>query len=167
MASPYKTRHQQRVEQFMVGAGQDLPDRPTIPSRKVCELRARLILEEALETIAALGFSVLGVGPATLRVIPCPDINEGISILEVVDGCCDLSVVTSGTLSAFGIADVGPLGIVDRDNLKKIKNGSKDEHGKFIKPPGHLGPGELLAKEINRQIERAENRTKLLTGVNK
>jgi len=39
----------------MQQAGQETPSKPTIPDEATRLLRARLILEEALETISALG----------------------------------------------------------------------------------------------------------------
>jgi predicted HAD superfamily Cof-like phosphohydrolase len=46
-----KSYHQQQVESFMLRAGQEVPLVPTEPSPEVRILRAKLILEEALETI--------------------------------------------------------------------------------------------------------------------
>ncbi len=51
-----QSSHQQRVEHFMRQARQPLPEEPSIPSEEIRRLRAKLILEEALETIKALGF---------------------------------------------------------------------------------------------------------------
>ncbi|RME85522.1 MAG: hypothetical protein D6785_04320, partial [Planctomycetota bacterium] len=53
-----KSPHQKRVEEFMRLAGQEIPEVPTLPDEKTRLLRSKLILEEALETIHALGFAV-------------------------------------------------------------------------------------------------------------
>jgi hypothetical protein len=53
-----KSAHQQRVEKFMALANQEVPSRPTMPDEKTRRFRAKIILEEALETIKGLGFSV-------------------------------------------------------------------------------------------------------------
>ena len=130
--------HQQRVERFMQLADQHVPLQAFVPNRKTRELRAKLILEEAAETIQALGFS-LTHDPNTggLAVKPSGDCDvEG-----VLDGCGDLSVVTIGTLSAFGIPDEPVLAAVDHANLRKFGPGSyQREDGKWMKPPDWQPP---------------------------
>lgn len=54
-----KSPHQQRVEEFMGKFGQEVPDKPTMPDEDTRLLRAKLIFEETLETIYALGFKVI------------------------------------------------------------------------------------------------------------
>lgn len=128
-----KSEHQQRVEMFMAKAGQNVPPKPTIPDEATCRLRAKLILEEALETIEALGFQVvlkpfdgdIEIGSKTHE----PDLEQ------VVDGCADIRVVTTGTLSAFGVADEALTLEVDNNNLSKFgPGGHRREDGKWVKP---------------------------------
>lgn len=149
--------HQLRIERFMHLAGQEVPDRPTMPSLQVRELRARLILEETLETIKALGFRVyrdpkLASPDApmqidTLKFEDCCRPN----LVLIADGCADISVVTTGTLSACGIKDDSLLKIVDENNLAKFgPGGYRREDGKWIKPPDHRPPD--IQGEINRQL---------------
>ena len=139
-----KTPHQKRVEEFMRSSEQPVRDRPSLPPRAERMLRARLILEEALETIEALGFSLetKGRDPEEVRFEDLEFIpTEKPDLAQVADGCADLSVVTVGTLSACGISDRSLLELVDQNNLEKIVHGSyRDEHGKLIKPPGHRPP---------------------------
>lgn len=155
-----QTLHQQRIETFMKKAGQDVPASSTIPNEVVRKLRASLILEEALETIEALGFRISWgeIGWSThlltfdnLTLAPCPHRQkEGeieIDIVKVIDGLCDLSVVTTGTFSAFGLKDASFLEEVDANNLLKIELGTKREDGKLLKPEGHPKP------EIERVLE--------------
>ena len=150
-----QTPHQQRVEEFMAKAEQDLPDTPTIPDEEARLLRARLIMEEAMETIQA----GLGV-KALFRHDDCYDypcgfgdlkfeIEGDVDLVEVADGCADISVVTVGTLSACGIKDGKLLEEVDGHNLKKFgPGGYKDEGGKWIKPPDLQPPDiEGILKE--------------------
>ena len=139
-----KSTHQQDVEAFMLRAKQEVPLVPTEPSPEVRILRAKLILEEALETIKALGVSVatsaygITVSPATSLVY---EVYGDFNMDEVIDGCCDIAVVTTGTLSACGIPDVIFTEEVDRNNLEKFKPGHYwREDGKLMKPPGHQGP---------------------------
>jgi predicted HAD superfamily Cof-like phosphohydrolase len=137
-----KTPHQQRIEAFMRLAKQDVPEAPVIPNDKILRLRAALILEEALETIDALGCDVL-----VDRTIFATKANTSVvsshpaSLEDVADGCADISVVTIGTLSACGIPDEPLLEMVDQNNLDKFGEGhSIRADGKLIKPPSHQPP---------------------------
>lgn len=150
--------HQVRVEAFMLEAGQNVPPRPTMPDEHTRLLRAKLILEETLETIAALGVDV--------RLEPDQDgnhsypllydlleftINNKPDFIEIVDGCADLSVVSIGTLSALGVYDYAILREVDQSNLNKFDpGGHRRDDGKWIKPPNWKPP--QLAKIILEQI---------------
>ena len=149
-----RSPHYNRVLEFMLRAKQDCPLVPTMPSDKVRELRARLILEEALETIEALGFRVKvadsvdehEVSMATIVLKPTGYEN----LIELVDGCADLSVVTVGTLIAAGVKDVPVLECVDENNLQKFSEGHRiNEFGKLIKPPNHRPPD--IARVLREQ----------------
>ena len=52
------TAHYNRIKAFMQKVGQETPEIATIPDEKTRILRAKLILEEALETVEALGVKV-------------------------------------------------------------------------------------------------------------
>lgn len=103
------TQEQQRVRDWMKAFGQDCPTQPTIPSLEIRKLRAKLILEEALETIKGLGLDVydemydshLTSANNSFRF------EEGVgglqpNLIDIIDGCEDLKVVTEGTLVACG-----------------------------------------------------------------
>ena len=130
------TPHHRRVQEFMQRAGQTTPDRVTTPDEHTRILRARLILEEALETIEALGIGVNVKGQA-LTFQSCGFEADGAVDLEgVVDGCADISVVTIGTLVAFGVDDEPVLAEVDAANLRKFgPGGYTRSDGKWVKPP--------------------------------
>jgi predicted HAD superfamily Cof-like phosphohydrolase len=118
------TDHQKRVAEFMNLAGQKLPDKSRMPPEEVRELRARLILEEALETIDALGFCTEITIRETNQKMTRPMLvahDRGPNLREIADGCADISVVTIGTLLACGIADKSLLEEVDRSNLAKFE----------------------------------------------
>ena len=120
-----KTEHQQRVEELMAGAKQHVPDRPTVPDIKTLKLRARLILEEAVETIHAMGLGILVGKEKTwlFKDVEFSKMPDQDPILEdIADGCADVIVVTTGTLSACGIADDSLQHEVDINNLKKFKH---------------------------------------------
>ena len=141
-----QTAHQKRVEEFMRLAKQTVPEEPTLPDRQVRLLRARLIMEEALETIHSLGFNVAF---DDFEIADKADFNDFIEFIEngeedlegVADGVCDISVVSIGTLSACGLKDKPLLEAVDANNLAKFGPGhSWNEYGKLIKPPDHKPP---------------------------
>ncbi len=146
------TPHYQRVKEFMQKVGQTTPDRLTTPVEKVRILRAKLILEEALETVHAMGIEVRAGGEAgtvieekSLHYAASGDVD----VVEVVDGCADISVVTIGTLIAFGVDDEPVLEEVDSSNLRKFEPGSyRREDGKWIKPPNWTPPD--IPAAINR-----------------
>lgn len=146
------TAHYNRVKDFMQKVGQDTPEGLTTPGPDIRVLRARLILEEALETVHAMGVTVRA-GGADGPVIKERSLDlkaDGeVDHIEVVDGCADISVVTIGTLIAFGVDDEPVLEEVDESNLRKFEPGSyRREDGKWIKPPGWTPP------DIRASIER-------------
>ena len=144
------TPHYDRIREFMRLAGQDTPTAVTVPDGATRLLRAKLILEEALETITALGVTVTldgePVDPDRLR---CRTFGP-VDLEGVVDGCADISVVTMGTLIAFGIDDEPVLAEVDQANLRKFGPGScARADGKWMKPPDWTPPD--IAGVIARQ----------------
>jgi predicted HAD superfamily Cof-like phosphohydrolase len=159
-----RTAHQQRIEEFMRKAGQEIPARPIMPSLEVRRLRANLILEEALETIKGLGFAVEATMPdGELECVEAftPD------IVEVVDGCGDLSVVTIGTLSAFGVKDEPILEAIDASNLQKFGPGSyrRESDGKWMKPPDHKAP-DIMGLLIKQKHESDRPKPRTTRGEN-
>lgn len=137
-----RTAHQVRVAYFMHKAGQEIPNEPGMPSAEVRKLRAKLIFEEAMETISALGIHVVtrhrfSVGEAEYEFMDVgkPDLKL------VIDGCCDLSVVTVGTLLALGVPDKPFLEEVDAANLRKFEGDAhRRADGKWVKPSNFVGP---------------------------
>lgn len=167
-----KSSHQVAVESFMTLGGQEVPKKPCIPNVEIRRLRAKLILEEALETIHALGFE-------PDLIFDKMDERFNPNLEQIVDGCCDLRVVTTGTLSACGVSDIRPQELVDENNLEKfrwpynnlpneyktltlkhIKQQSdmfvevavRDSNGKILKPPSHKPPE--IQKELDEQTNR-------------
>ena len=144
-----KSLHQQRVEQFHTGfeAIDPLrprdPEKPTTPVSQENRLqRARLVLEEALELVEALGLHVTCKTCSQYFLDPdCVDFDfwmaeEDLDLAEIAKECADVIVVTTGTLSRCGIPDKPILNAVDQNNLEKARGGWVDENGKFRKPPG-------------------------------
>jgi len=156
------TNDQKQVRDWMTAFGQETPDKPCIPSLEVRKLRAKLILEEAMETIHALGFFISFIGKKDgyqWNYVPAFDtydftsrdsyVDNKISLAEIADGCEDLKVVTEGTLVACGLIDYknykGPLSIQNNDPLfdevmrsNNSKMWSYEETQKLIKPNGEV-----------------------------
>jgi predicted HAD superfamily Cof-like phosphohydrolase len=155
------SHHFQRVWEFMQKALQACRLLPEVPPLEERVLRAKLITEEALETVKALGFSPrvflkhAGAGSVPVELndmIFVPDREP--SLEEIADGCADVMVVTTGTLIACGIPDLPLLKIVDENNLTKVGPGSKiRSDGKVLKPEGYVGP----QKEIRALLHRLRN----------
>lgn len=132
-----RSDHQKRVEKFMLLAGQSVAGWPSLRSADIRKFRAEMILEEAMETIKGLGFSLEWFGGELLLRETCAP-----NLIEIADGCADVKVVITGTLSALGISDEPLQWEVDQNNLNKFGPGGyrRESDGKWIKPPGHLPP---------------------------
>lgn len=112
----------------MVKFGQEAPDKPIIPSLEVRKLRAKLILEEALECIEALGFVpyVDGHGEEEdFNIFKSYDFKftelHKVSLTLLSDGLADLHYVAyCGTANACGI-DMEPIfQEVHHSNMSKL-----------------------------------------------
>lgn len=156
------SEHVQLVAAFNRLAGSEVSNTIRIPDEKTRILRAKLILEEALEAIEALGVAV-GLedyddpenrAPAAIEMSKLSFEGLGVDKVDVVGlakECCDVRVVTTGTLVAFGIPDTYALqNLVDTNNIlkfRKDKDGYKRDDGKWVKPSDHPKPkiAEFLA----------------------
>jgi len=106
---------QKQVAEWMRKFSQEVRDVPTIPPLEERKLRAKLILEEALETIDALGFDVNY--DIVWRDIHTPKENQ---LEKIADGIADSLVVQLGTAVACGI-DIEPVfAEVMRSNDSKL-----------------------------------------------
>lgn len=108
-----------------------------VPTSKERLLRAKLIFEEALETIEALGVKV----DFDYNNYYFDDIGEHNYVpKDVLDGVCDLAVVANGTLLSCGLHLVfeEALQRVDENNFSKVRDGViRNADGKYQKPPGY------------------------------
>lgn len=134
-------------------AGQELPGYPMIPDANIRKLRAELIMEEALETVKALGFTLENSARDNVSIRDMDDVllrqTHDPDIIQIADGCGDISVVTIGTLIACGLPDKPLLEAVDESNLAKFgPGGYRNEAGKWIKPPDWVAPplGEIISR---------------------
>ena len=153
------TKEQLAVKKFMLKAGQKCPDKPTIPNLKTRKLRAKLILEEALETInKGLGIEAmlyLERGNNDQRV-EIDDIvfvdNHKPDLVELADGLGDSPYVGYyGTALACGI-DMEPVfEEIQKSNMSKFIDGYKRKDGKWQKGLSFRPP------EIASIIEKQKN----------
>lgn len=148
------------------------------PELRDAELRAKLIMEETVETIAAMGFGVeariynrdtrdpegeertgevhgdvLDMGTIWWREMATFEkAHTAPDFEEAIDGLCDLIYVVLGSAVAWGI-DLDPFfREVQRANMEKL-TGPKRADGKQLKPEGWRPPD--IETILLRQIERA------------
>lgn len=117
------TKQQLQVREWSEKFGQCVSDTPTIPSLEVRKLRAKLILEEALETIEGLGLE------ASIDDIPVTNISDidfsdfhitKPNLATIADGIADSIFVQLGTAVACGV-DMEPIfEDVCRSNMSKL-----------------------------------------------
>lgn len=137
------------------------PSTPTMPSLEKRILRAKLMLEECLETIHdGLGITCRvshGIGSTTLQTVAeeClakearwEEIHSG-SLVALADGLADQNYVINGTALTAGI-DMAPVDEeVHLSNMTKFLDGSFREDGKYVKGPGYIKPD--IARVLNAQ----------------
>lgn len=130
------TKEQQQVYAFMMEAKQEVRVTPKIPDKNICELRGRLIMEEAIETVRGLGCLVYFAN-GELKVSAVEDAD----LVEVADGLADLHYVAyCGTGLACGI-DMEPVfAEVHRSNMTKFIDGTFRADGKYLKGPNYSKP---------------------------
>lgn len=111
----------------------------SLPSEEIRLLRAKLILEEALESVKGLGFRVI-LDEDTGDFYPIMDGPPNLE--DIIDGCIDTAYVTTGTLVSCGVPDLAHIRKVNSANNRKFPGGKAifREDGKFLKPPGWRAP---------------------------
>lgn len=122
---------------------QSIPEKPYVmPNEETRFLRAKLIMEEALETVRGLGYNFVD-GHLSRR-------EEGPSLEAIIDGCCDVNYVTTGTLVACGVPDMPHYAEVNHCNNSKFPLGEVfvNEYGKFLKPKGWVGPDHANVQKL-------------------
>lgn len=158
---------QNQIKEFMMKAGQEIPDRPTIPSAEVRTLRIRLIAEELIELAQALDVS-LRIDSDDGKDTPKAKIyahSEQLrppktDLIEAYDAVLDLLVVVIGTGVAMGTILQSGWDEVYHSNMSKFTDGHRREDGKWIKGPSY-SPAKL-SEIIQHQIETARSKDKQL-----
>jgi predicted HAD superfamily Cof-like phosphohydrolase len=117
-------------------------DNPALPSPEECELRARLILEEATEAMVAL----IGDEPTIRLMVRRSRVIEEMgypepNIVNVAQELADIKVVTEGTADVCGIILAPVFNEVMDANDRKCGPGARVRaDGKLLKPIDWRGP---------------------------
>ena len=133
------TKESQNVKKFMLAFKQECPSKPIQIDEKTAKLRAKLILEEAFETIVkGLGLEVVisdgGInGDFTENFVTLTESVvdkklwqvdflkfKEVDLVELADGVSDVLVVTEGTAIACGIDSEPIHEAVSNSNLSKF-----------------------------------------------
>ena len=143
-----------RAAAAKVDTRQALPDRPyIIPDEPTRRLMAQLVLEEAKETILALGYLLVqnSVGEDMLIENPSQAPAYPSDLEKIIDGACDTIFVATGVLVGCGVPDAPHLAEVCRANEAKFPNGlavMNPSTGKYLRPPGWVPPDHNKIREI-------------------
>jgi predicted HAD superfamily Cof-like phosphohydrolase len=161
---------------FLKAAGQSVGSLPSQVPPKNAELHASLILEETLETIAAMGITVKildskdSIISMDNLMISCESDQD---LVEIADGLADVQYVINGAAAAFGINLSRCHDEVQRSNMSKFIDGHRAENGKWIKGPSYT-PADIVSvldsqkclesysskKELEKRIELAFEKAK-------
>lgn len=133
-------KYQTMVHEFHKATDSTISHHPTMTDP---ELRAKLIMEEAVETVAALGFHVeASIYPPEGKGCEVHNFTKSYDepdMEDAIDGFCDLLYVVFGSAVSMGI-DLDPFfAEVHRANMNKL-TGPKRADGKQLKPIGWRGP---------------------------
>lgn len=158
------SKHIENVKEFHRKAKQGIANKPIIPSEEVRLLRAKLIFEETLETIEAMGVEVdfdhcsladtWGIETEAIKegaIVFNIDPYKKPDLVEVADGCADINYVVTGTQLEFGIPIEEVQAEVDRSNADKFTGDyTINESGKIIKPSDWKAPDIASILEKHR-----------------
>jgi predicted HAD superfamily Cof-like phosphohydrolase len=106
-------------------------------------LAARLIAEEAIETVNALGFNVVTKLGGKFELVPITVAgvgNKPVDLVETLDGLADTMYVCEWAFLNLGYPDKPFLDEVCHNNNLKVIDPKFDENGKVMKPVGHPKP---------------------------
>jgi predicted HAD superfamily Cof-like phosphohydrolase len=135
-----KNRMQEQVQEFHEKFGHPIGETPAF---RRPELRAKLILEEAIETaVGILGHTAAAdlvrqeFIELNTRTPKAPD------FVEAIDGICDTLYVTVGAAIEFGVDIQEVFDEVHRSNMAKVGGATRPD-GKTMKPAGWVAPAIL------------------------
>lgn len=118
-------------------------------------LRARLVLEEALEFVEAMGCEAVTTTGGTTSVTKesvLVEVNPAkqIDLVEATDAMADIIVVTKGSAHTLGVPVDEATRIVHGTNMAKV-GGPVRADGKGLKPEGWVPPTEALRVLLERR----------------
>lgn len=134
---------QEMVREFHRAIGQEIS--PSEPMLRQPMLRASLIIEEAMETAFALVGTTSAYALAQKILLDLQlksarkEISDCPNIIEAIDGCIDVLVVTYGTLESIGVDAEPFFDEVQKANMAKA-TGPIRADGKRLKPEGWTPP---------------------------
>lgn len=148
---------------FMISFGQPVRKIPTTDiSEEERLLRARLVLEEALEFVSAMGCGLrvkngrytYYADAESLDVVSNP--KGEINLVEAADALGDLVYVTKGSAHTLGVPIDDITGVIHWANMEKLDpitgKPINDEYGKVIKPDGWVAPDAMIALHLENLI---------------
>lgn len=139
-------RMQDQVREFHEKFGHPIG---TTPAFSRPELRAKLILEEAIETAVGILGSVAVTELLRNEIFEFAKVPpKEPNLVEAADGMCDLSYVNFGTAVEMGIDLQRVFNEVHRSNMAKVGGATRSD-GKTMKPAGWTPPdvlGQLVAQ---------------------
>lgn len=162
--------HYQKVFSFMSGANQlNNICPPNEPSNSEKILRAKLILEEALEQVDALGVSlhfddngkIYNFDENLLEYV----VTHSYNAQAVLDACCDINVINTGTAITCGFNErlmSNSQSAVDLNNLSKLDGPNGPifrEDGKLLKPEGYVPVDAELQRILQQEIVSCQTKT--------
>lgn len=155
---------QSQVIAFMKEFNQDIAPSPSVPSKKVIDLRVRLIAEEAFEIFEALygnqpEWEMCQSMIANVLLQKEPRVN----LPKLADGCGDLDFVVEGTRLAFGVDGESVADAIYEANMAKV-GGKTGADGKKLKPLQWTPPDieGVLTKQTSGELPNIEERLKVL-----
>lgn len=128
------------------------------------QLRASLVLEEALELVAAMG---LDPRQAVESYLNSRQKECKASLPEAMDAVADLVYVALGTAVTFGVIMWPIWNEVQKTNMAKVGGASRAD-GKLLKPPGWQPPdirAILLAQGWKPEVQPLEQGPELAPTV--
>ena len=129
------------IRDFHKKFGEPIATEPIAPSDGTAYFRSMLIVEEALELVAALGFEVRIVQAFGANIVEATKTGEP-DLVKIVDAIRDLEYVMGGLEVALGLQDAAEATFiaVHRANMAKQPFGSLGGNMKPIKPSGWQPP---------------------------
>ncbi len=112
---------QEQVAEFHKAFGVPVNQTPQLINRERAMLRAKLIFEEAQETLSAMAIWLGTVTGNENQIVPLYTSEEP-NIIEIADGLADLLYVTFGACLEFGIDIQAVFDCVHESNMSKMWN---------------------------------------------